>query len=556
MARLNNPASLLFPFESIQSAEYNAFLEKSVSPVLGSNPGALLSGFRWYGRTDPATQRMVITYSFGARGTSPRQSSYSAPFVPTMQEFSSSDREATRVVLNHIESVAQVKFIELPDAGSQSPMIRYAYSDLPNQLGFAGYSFYPMGDTGGDVWLGSAQKGPEWDAYRTSLILHETLHALGLKHPFEGPDPLPSEEDHMADTVMSYSPIPGTSGGSLSAYPVQPMPLDIQALHLLYGAARFNEGEVRYDLSDPQFLAGFEVLYSTDGTLGTDTMDASQVQQAVVLDLREGYASNIGSSVSAFGRISNDDGTYSWIYRSFDKTLIISGDTVIENAVGSSFDDFLTGNDFANALDGGPGNDILVGGRGNDVLTGGAGIDVAMYEQTLHNVRLTRTGSFWTISDIQGQEGQDTLIGIERVALADTVVALDLDGNAGKSARVLGALLGPQFVHDKTAFGIALSLFDAGMSEVQIVGVAIEAALGPAPSNEAFVTWVYRNVVGVVPAPLELGFYVDLLKTGTHSLVSLGMLAEQTDATAVTIDLVGMAQTGIEYTPYAPPSSS
>lgn len=551
MARQGTFAPLFFSFESIQSEEYRAFLERSIAPVLGSNPGALLTGFRWYGRTDPGTQRMVITYSFGERGTSPRQSSYSAPFLATLQEFTPADREATRAVLSRIESVAQVKFIEVPDAGSQNAMIRYAYSDLPNQMGFSGYSFYPMGDTGGDVWLGSAQRAPEWDSYRTALILHETLHALGLKHPFDGPDPLPTAEDYMADTMMSYSPIPGTSAGSLSAYPDQPMPLDIEALHLLYGAAKFNEGEVRYDLSDPRFLSGFEIIYSTDGTMGTDTMDASRAQHAVVLDLRQGYASNVGAAVSAFGRVTNTDGTYSWIYRSFEKTLIIADDSVIENAIGSAFEDFLTGNDVANALDGGPGNDILVGGRGNDILTGGAGIDIALYEQTMQNMRLTRSGADWTITDTQGQEGQDTLIGIERVAFGDTVVALDLGGNAGKAARVLGAMLGPRFVQDKTAFGIALGLFDAGMTESEIVGIAIETALGPAPVHEVFVAWVYRNLTGTLPPPSELGFYVDLLKAGIYTQVGLGVLAERLDANAARIDLVGLAQTGVEYTPYA-----
>lgn len=278
MTSQNSAARLLFPFESIQSEEYNDYIEKSIRPVLGSNPGALLTGYRWYGRTDPATQRMIITYSFGERATSPRQSSYSAPFLASMQEFSQADREAARAVLREIETVAQIKFVEVPDGGSQSAMIRYAYSDFPNQMGFAGYSFYPMGDTGGDVWLGSAQKGSEWDGYRPSLILHETLHALGLKHPFEGPEQLPSAEDYMADTVLSYSPIPGARSGSLSSFPAQPMPLDIEALHRLYGAARYNEGEVRHDLTDPHFLSGFDVLYSTDGTLGIDTMDASRAR--------------------------------------------------------------------------------------------------------------------------------------------------------------------------------------------------------------------------------------------------------------------------------------
>ena len=47
----------------------------------------------------------------------------------------------------------------------------------------------------------------------------------------------------------------------------------------------------------------------------------------------------------------------------------------IENAVGSAFNDALTGNGGANVLDGGDGNDGLVGGGGDDTLLGGSGND-------------------------------------------------------------------------------------------------------------------------------------------------------------------------------------
>lgn len=49
--------------------------------------------------------------------------------------------------------------------------------------------------------------------------------------------------------------------------------------------------------------------------------------------------------------------------------------TSVENVVGSSFDDILTGNSVANGLTGGDGADQLIGGGGNDTLDGGNGID-------------------------------------------------------------------------------------------------------------------------------------------------------------------------------------
>jgi len=50
--------------------------------------------------------------------------------------------------------------------------------------------------------------------------------------------------------------------------------------------------------------------------------------------------------------------------------------TDIENLIGSSFVDALTGDDGDNIIDGGAGNDFLFGGAGNDILDGGAGNDI------------------------------------------------------------------------------------------------------------------------------------------------------------------------------------
>ena len=58
--------------------------------------------------------------------------------------------------------------------------------------------------------------------------------------------------------------------------------------------------------------------------------------------------------------------------------LQYQGDTrsLIENAIGGSGNDAITGNATANGLTGGDGNDTLAGAAGNDVLEGGGGVDV------------------------------------------------------------------------------------------------------------------------------------------------------------------------------------
>ena len=71
--------------------------------------------------------------------------------------------------------------------------------------------------------------------------------------------------------------------------------------------------------------------------------------------------------------------------------------TNIENILGSSKGDWLTGNERANELVGGTGNDRLDGGTGNDTLSGGAGAD-------------TLIGGAGT-DTLEGGVGADTLIG-------------------------------------------------------------------------------------------------------------------------------------------------
>lgn len=102
----------------------------------------------------------------------------------------------------------------------------------------------------------------------------------------------------------------------------------------------------------------------------------------------------------------------------------------IGNAIGSAFDDILTGNEGANALRGGDGNDILLG-RGadasgsiapRDVLDGGNGIDTADYGDAAQGVRVDLTrgeaddgGSFAdqliSIESIGGSAHDDVVIG-------------------------------------------------------------------------------------------------------------------------------------------------
>lgn len=80
-----------------------------------------------------------------------------------------------------------------------------------------------------------------------------------------------------------------------------------------------------------------------------------------------------------------------------------------------------TGND---SLAGAAGNDTLKGLGGDDALTGNSGRDVAEYSGSASDYKVSRNAQgLWTVSDqmaADGDEGQDTLVGIETLRFADT----------------------------------------------------------------------------------------------------------------------------------------
>ncbi|TRW98362.1 calcium-binding protein [Paracoccus sp. M683] len=85
----------------------------------------------------------------------------------------------------------------------------------------------------------------------------------------------------------------------------------------------------------------------------------------------------------------------------------------IENVVGSSRGDQLTGSNVANILLGGGGADLLNGGGGGDLLQGGLGSDTATYINATGGVtvRLAVTGA----QNVGGGQGSDRLVSIENL---------------------------------------------------------------------------------------------------------------------------------------------
>jgi len=218
---------------------------------------------------------------------------------------------------------------------------------------------------------------------------------------------------------------------------------------------------------------------------------------------------------------------------------------------GSAAADNLTGGAGPDTLAGLAAADRLGGAQGDDILEGGAGIDVAVYGGPAGAFALERLDTGWVLHDTLGDEGRDLLYGVERLEFADRKWALDLDGNAGTTAKVLGAVFGPDSVsrapYSELYVGIGLGLLDGGMSTLELMQLALEARLGPHASNAEVVNLLYVNVVGVLPDLQTRLYFEGLISGGDFSQAGLGVMAAETELNMSNVDLVGLAELGIGY---------
>jgi hypothetical protein len=142
-------------------------------------------------------------------------------------------------------------------------------------------------------------------------------------------------------------------------------------------------------------------------------------------------------------------------------------------------------------------------------------------------------------------DGVDSLTNVERLQFTDKSFALDLDGNAGTNAKVIGAVLGKAALKDAANFGIYLSYLDKGMSYSDL-GALVLNQVG-ATTNDAIVSRLWLNVIGSPASPLDKAPFVKMLNDGMKA-GDLVVLAAETTFNTSNINLVGLALTGIEYT--------
>ncbi|HEY5801969.1 MAG TPA: DUF4214 domain-containing protein, partial [Burkholderiaceae bacterium] len=105
------------------------------------------------------------------------------------------------------------------------------------------------------------------------------------------------------------------------------------------------------------------------------------------------------------------------------ETAIATGNgnnTLIANGYGNT----LIAGGGNDTLRGGAGADLLTGGRGADSIDGGAGNDIAVFSSFRANYAIRAITGGYTVTDLSGFDGADTLIAVESVRFTDGTFAL------------------------------------------------------------------------------------------------------------------------------------
>jgi hypothetical protein len=210
-----------------------------------------------------------------------------------------------------------------------------------------------------------------------------------------------------------------------------------------------------------------------------------------------------------------------------------------------------------NNITGTSGNDTLKPGAGNNAVDGGAGIDTAVYAGSRSNFTVAQEAWGFGVTDKAGNNGHDALINVERVQFDDGWLALDIDGTAGQIFRLYSAAFGRPA--EAAGLGYWIWRMDDGSSlqtvskEFMTGQPEFDKMYGINPTNEVFITQLYRNVLHRDPDAAGLQYWTDSLNNNTNpdaKAVRAQMLIDFSDSLENQAIVIGSLQKGLEFTPW------
>ena len=185
-------------------------------------------------------------------------------------------------------------------------------------------------------------------------------------------------------------------------------------------------------------------------------------------------------------------------------------------------------------------------------VTGTTGIDTYTMGGASTEYTVTKTAGKIELDSTLVSNMEFNLADHERVVFTDKAIAYDAAGRAGDVYALLAAALGTADVTNAYK-GIGISLADAGWTNKQLAEALLNTAVyktdAGGVSNETFIKHVYKNVFGTDATLTQVTDYTAWMTNSNLSQADVLVAASELAAFETTIGLVGLATTGIEYTP-------
>ena len=370
----------------------------------------------------------------------------------------------------------------------------------------------------GDIFLNVNSPANSLPSYEPGsqgffLILHETFHALGLKHTHDdGGSGRPtlgelglSRFDQDWFSIMSYN---DQIISNVAYDPATPMMLDVFGLQYLYGPnLTSNSGNTTHEILDAN------LYYTIWDPSGNDWIDASKLKEGWYIELPDAYLSDLSPVLTGLALPS---ASYVNGFPTAPAELVwLMGD--IENVIGSAYADEIRGNKLDNLLTGGSGDDIIYGGGGNDTAQFGA-------QTAAIRVTINENGTI-SVTDRNGNEGTDTLTSVENLAFTDRTLDMNTFSSLTQLSNEQFAALAEMYVAyfnrapDAEGLFFWADQFAEGRTREQIAERFFDQdevrTIYTDPSNtDAFVTAVYANVLGRKPDTEGFAFWKERLAEG------------------------------------------
>jgi hypothetical protein len=185
-------------------------------------------------------------------------------------------------------------------------------------------------------------------------------------------------------------------------------------------------------------------------------------------------------------------------------------------------------------------------------VTGTTGVDIYTVGGASTEYTITKTASKIELDSTLATNVEINLADHERVVFTDKAIAYDATGRAGDVYALLAAALGTADV-TKAYTGVGINLADKGWTNKQLADALLSTDVyktdAGGVSNETFIKHVYKNVFGTDATLTQVTDYTAWMTNSKLSQADVLVAASELAAFETTIGLVGLATTGIEYTP-------